>query len=94
LNSYSSSSCWKTFSFSYKVGSRAPANPIFAKVGFKVDSKNIPVEKWAKPELVCEIFFMINTPDLRLRHPRFKRLRNDKPATDSGFDQIAKLQNR
>jgi bifunctional non-homologous end joining protein LigD len=36
---------------------------------------------WVKPQLVCEVEFTEWTPDGSLRHPSFKGLREDKPAT-------------
>ena len=36
---------------------------------------------WVEPKLVCEVVFTEWTPDGRIRHPSFKGLRMDKPAT-------------
>jgi bifunctional non-homologous end joining protein LigD len=36
--------------------------------------------KWVSPELVAEVEYTEMTPDLRLRHPSFIGLREDKPA--------------
>jgi DNA ligase D-like protein (predicted ligase) len=35
--------------------------------------------RWVRPDLVCEVKFMDVTPDLKLRAPVFRRLRDDKP---------------
>ena len=43
---------------------------------------------WLKPELVCEIVYQSVTKDEKLRMPRFRRLRVDKPATECTIDQI------
>jgi bifunctional non-homologous end joining protein LigD len=42
------------------------------------DAPRITKAVWARPELVCEIEYSEFTPDFRLRHPVFKRLREDK----------------
>ncbi|WP_045740550.1 non-homologous end-joining DNA ligase [Actinoplanes rectilineatus] len=39
---------------------------------------------WVRPELVAEIRYGNETPDHRLRFPRFLRLRDDKPARECG----------
>jgi DNA ligase D-like protein (predicted ligase) len=46
---------------------------------------------WVEPRLVCEVVYMAVTPDLSLRHPRFKRLREDKAPSESTIDQILPL---
>ena len=51
-----------------------------ATVEGSVDSPT-PVT-WVKPRLVVEVAYMALTNDRRLRFPRFKRLRPDKPAID------------
>jgi len=34
---------------------------------------------WVEPKLVCEVVYPLAvTPDLKMRHPRFKRLKDDK----------------
>lgn len=38
-------------------------------------------ERWVKPQLVAEVQFSEWTPDGHVRHPTFKGLRTDKPAT-------------
>jgi len=43
---------------------------------------------WLKPELVCEIVYQSVTKDRRLRLPRFRGLRVDKPPTECTLDQI------
>ncbi len=43
---------------------------------------------WVEPKLVCEVVYMAVTPDLSLRHPRFKGLRDDKTPTECTIDQI------
>jgi bifunctional non-homologous end joining protein LigD len=45
---------------------------------------------WLKPKLVCEVFYQILTRDLRLRMPRFRGLRDDKPPSECTLDQILK----
>ena len=44
--------------------------------------------KWVEPTLVCEVVYMALTPDLKLRHPRLKRLREDKTPSECTIDQI------
>ena len=44
---------------------------------------------WLEPKLVCEVAFQVVTKDMRLRMPRFKGLRNDKPAAECTIDQLA-----
>ncbi|GAA2694460.1 ATP-dependent DNA ligase [Actinoplanes palleronii] len=41
---------------------------------------------WVRPELVAEIRYGNQTPDRRLRFPRFLRLRDDKPAAECADD--------
>ena len=43
---------------------------------------------WVEPRLVCEVVYMAVTPDLKLRHPRFKRLREDKEPSECTIDQL------
>ena len=43
---------------------------------------------WVKPKLVCEVVYMAVTPDLSLRHPRFRGLREDKAPSECTIDQI------
>ena len=38
-------------------------------------------ERWVKPELVAEVGFTELTPEGHVRHPTFKGLRTDKPAS-------------
>ncbi len=63
----------------------------------KIKSTNPPftVEKpemvgWVKPEFVCEIAYMEFSSDKRLRHPRFKRLREDKLPAECTLAQVMK----
>jgi DNA ligase D-like protein (predicted 3'-phosphoesterase) len=44
---------------------------------------------WLEPKLVCEVAYQVVTRDLRLRMPRFKRLRDDKAPAECTLDQIA-----
>ena len=44
---------------------------------------------WLKPELVCEVAYQVATRDLRLRMPRFKRLRDDKSPAECTLDQLS-----
>jgi bifunctional non-homologous end joining protein LigD len=44
---------------------------------------------WLEPKLVCEVAYQVVTRDMRLRMPRFKRLRDDKPPLECTIDQIA-----
>jgi DNA ligase D-like protein (predicted ligase)/DNA ligase D-like protein (predicted 3'-phosphoesterase) len=44
---------------------------------------------WLEPKLVCEVAYQVVTRDTRLRMPRFKRLRDDKPPAQCTLDQIA-----
>ena len=50
------------------------------KEGRTIDSKEISGKNihWVKPELVCQVGFTEWTDDGKLRHPRFKGLREDK----------------
>jgi ATP-dependent DNA ligase len=43
---------------------------------------------WVKPKLVCKVIYMAVTPDLSLRHPRFKGLRDDKTPEECAITQI------
>jgi bifunctional non-homologous end joining protein LigD len=43
---------------------------------------------WIEPKIVCEVVFMTVTSDLKLRHPRFSRLRTDKSPIECKIDQI------
>jgi DNA ligase D-like protein (predicted ligase)/DNA ligase D-like protein (predicted 3'-phosphoesterase) len=43
---------------------------------------------WVRPELVCEVTYQSVTEDGRLRMPRFRGLRTDKPPLDCTVDQI------
>jgi bifunctional non-homologous end joining protein LigD len=47
---------------------------------------------WVEPKLVCEVVFIAVTSDLKLRHPRFSRLRIDKSPTECNLDQILQKQ--
>ena len=43
---------------------------------------------WLEPKLVCEVAYQVVTRDMRLRMPRFKRLRDDKEPAECTVDQI------
>jgi len=43
---------------------------------------------WLEPKLVCEVAYQVVTHDLRLRMPRFKRLRDDKSPAECTVDQL------
>ncbi|MDD1756141.1 MAG: non-homologous end-joining DNA ligase [Methanomassiliicoccales archaeon] len=43
---------------------------------------------WTHPEMVCEVEYLEVTPQLHLRAPSFKRLRDDKLPEDCTIDQI------
>ncbi len=43
---------------------------------------------WTRPLLVCEVEYLEVTPQLHLRAPSFKRLREDKMPEDCTLDQI------
>jgi bifunctional non-homologous end joining protein LigD len=57
-------------------GLRVPQSP------FRARPPGASAARWVKPELVAEVEFTEWTEDGRLRHPSFKGLREDKPATD------------
>jgi DNA ligase D-like protein (predicted ligase)/DNA ligase D-like protein (predicted 3'-phosphoesterase) len=44
---------------------------------------------WLEPVLVCEVGYMEVTKELKLRIPRFLRLRTDKPVVACTIDQLA-----
>jgi DNA ligase D-like protein (predicted 3'-phosphoesterase) len=44
---------------------------------------------WLEPNLVCEVAYQVVTRDMRLRMPRFKRLRDDKAPAECTLEQIA-----
>ena len=44
---------------------------------------------WLEPKLVCEVMYQCVTREGRLRMPRFKSLRDDKPPKECSLDQIA-----
>ena len=56
---------------------------------FKVES----MEKvtWLVPKLICEVGYQVATRDMRLRMPRFIRLRDDKLPEQCTLDQIVKV---
>ncbi len=43
---------------------------------------------WIEPKLVCEVAYQVVTRDMRLRMPRFKRLRDDKSPEECRLDQL------
>lgn len=47
-----------------------------------VDAGRVKGSHWVRPELVVEVTFTEWTPDGRLRHPRFERLRTDTKPMD------------
>jgi bifunctional non-homologous end joining protein LigD len=53
---------------------------------FRVE--NMEGVTWLQPKLVCEVGYQVVTRDMRLRMPRFKRLRDDKPPEQCTLDQI------
>ena len=62
--------------------------------GFKTEEKTLQsvdvLEEvtWLKPELVCEVTYQVVTRDGKLRMPRFRGLRADKPPIECTLDQI------
>jgi bifunctional non-homologous end joining protein LigD len=46
------------------------------------------VVTWLEPKLVCEVAYQVLTQDMRLRMPRFKRLRDDKSPDECTLDQL------
>jgi bifunctional non-homologous end joining protein LigD len=44
------------------------------------------VARWVEPRLLAEVAFTEITPDGLVRHPSFKGLREDKPATDVALE--------
>ena len=59
-----------------KLSSRRRSHSAFAHEPEDADART----HWVRPELVAEIGFTEWTDELRLRHPRFLGLRDDKPA--------------
>jgi DNA ligase D-like protein (predicted ligase)/DNA ligase D-like protein (predicted 3'-phosphoesterase) len=49
---------------------------------------------WLEPKLVCEVAYQVVTRETRLRMPRFKRLRDDKPPLECTLEQIAENQKK
>ncbi len=45
---------------------------------------------WVEPKLVCEVDFTEMTSDGKLRHPSFRGLRQDKPASDVVLERPAR----
>jgi bifunctional non-homologous end joining protein LigD len=43
---------------------------------------------WLVPQIVCEIRYQVVTPDMKLRLPRFERIRSDKLPSDCTIDQV------
>lgn len=43
---------------------------------------------WLRPDLVCEVAYQVVTRDMKLRMPRFHRLRTDKKPEECSFDQL------
>lgn len=43
---------------------------------------------WLQPKLVCEVGYQVVTRDMRLRMPRFQRLREDKTPEECTVDQL------
>jgi len=60
-----------------------PASP-FAEPLPRMDAKDA---RWVRPELVVEVRYGQQTPDGRLRFPRFLRLRPDLTAAEVGLSQ-------
>ena len=68
---------------------------ILTKDSQKLETKQAPFKTdlheeitWLKPKLVSEIFYQVVTNDGRLRMPRFRSLRKDKPPSECTLDQI------
>ncbi|XHH08703.1 MAG: non-homologous end-joining DNA ligase [Candidatus Bathyarchaeia archaeon] len=49
------------------------------------------VVTWLEPKLVCEVVYQVLTRDFRLRMPRFRGLRQDKPPQDCTIDQFMEV---
>lgn len=45
------------------------------------------VKFWCRPELVCEVEYLVLTPDRALRVPAFQRLREDKIPMECRFPE-------
>lgn len=59
------------------------------KVEEKTLDADVPEQvTWLKPKLVCEVIYQNITKDGKLRAPRFRSLRTDKPPLECTFDQI------
>lgn len=55
-----------------------------------VDPAVIQTTQWVKPQTVCEVRYLELTPDHRLRHPSFVRIRPDKGPEDCTWDQFTR----
>jgi bifunctional non-homologous end joining protein LigD len=61
---------------------------ITSKPPFTVEMEEMVT--WLEPKLVCEVAYQVVTRDMRLRMPRFKRLRDDKSPAECTLDQLGK----
>ncbi len=53
-----------------------------------VDAETVRTTHWLAPRTVCEVKFLELTPDQRLRHPSFVKIRPDKTPQECTWTQI------
>jgi bifunctional non-homologous end joining protein LigD len=73
------------------VTDKAAVDPATVKPG-RWSKRPAGVERWVRPELVAEVTFTEWTPDGHIRHPSFKGLREDKPASAITREPTAHVQ--
>ena len=60
---------------------RMPFDDEFPPKKGRWSKRPVGQERWVKPALVCDVSFTEWTPDDHIRHPSFKGMRLDKPAS-------------